>query len=790
MKKPSRFLRVVATIGMLLGLMVVAAPVATAQAPASPGINPGASKLFPGSGIAGAQEVYFPWVGNADSFGLGEADSAITLQNLTGASGYVYIYYGTGSGWTFATSAFLDTGASKTFTADLLGVPSPGAPVIAGLYRTASLATSGQVCEWEIGQDINGDGDLNDCFDYPATETRYIPLFLGGTVKSAVGGANLPYTSATDTSVSGYNGLSGMEVGEFDELFLPIVQYTCDGPGGCWDTRITVSNFRTDLNAGVEARFFPGSDGEGSLQTGFQLQTLLGPGGTWQIDLSDWVDADWVGSVHIYTDDYVGAIADRYKTGTGMWLTNLASNKSAELDLQPDLSGLFGSANYALFAPAVYLDYNGWNTGVSVANLVNFDNEINIQYYVNAGNAPVGLTQRLAPHGMTFFYNPSDPPEDGTGQNPQMDRLAAMLILSDEPVAAAVDAVKYFGNDGNVGQAMSYSASGNIWGSQAMPLVQKGSPSTGMGATSGIHLFNPLPLQNVIRVDWLNQSGFNAANFASTTVIVPAEALGFAYTMNHHNIPNGYYGAAYAESTLLGLNGLLPFGMTSANVDYQVQGDGSVIWNGYNPCGLFRQVDLTGATNFCEIFEPATITTTLTMNQAPIAGVTVALFDDPNCFGTALGTRVTDATGEAVFTVNDNSFDEYCVEVQDDLGQYITDFWYVYPDSDLTTDLAGLAGDLTVNAAFTCIAVGGCSATMTWDMDLHATTADNGTECIGTELVSVDDLGENDTRSWFLANTGYCVDGAGPDGGAGTPGSDWEAVPTVPAAVTMVLVET
>ena len=34
--------------------------------------------------------------------------------------------------------------------------------------------------------------------------------------------------------------------------------------------------------------------------------------------------------------------------------------------------------------------------------------------------------------------------------------------------------------------------------------------------------------------------------------------------------------------------GNLPYVATTGNVDYQVDGDGSVIWNSYNPCGQFR----------------------------------------------------------------------------------------------------------------------------------------------------------------------------------------------------------
>lgn len=568
---------------MLLGMLVVAAPAAVAQTPAAPGVNPGASKLL--YSIGGAQEVYFPWVGNDDDFGLGPADSVVTIQNLTAVDGYVYLYTGDAGGetWTLSATAFLAGGASKTFGPDELDLPDGGAPVIAGLYTTASVGTIVEVCEVDLGADIDGDGDLFDCFEFPGGNvTLYAPLYAGGLVKSAAAGDSLPYTMADDTAVSGYNGLSGREIGFFEAHYLPIVQTNC-GPGGCWDTRLTVTNFRVDSNAAVTIRFFPADDGSGSLQTGFQLQALLDPAESWHVTLSDWVPEGWVGSAHILNDDAIGVIADRFKAGTDMWLTNIGSNQSAEFDLQDTIA--FGQP-FVLFAPAVYLDYNGWNTGISVANLADTDNNINVQYYVNSGNAPSVQTQRLAAHGMTYFYNPSSPSEDGTGQDPVMDRLAGAVILSDYPVAAAVDAVKYFGNDANVGQAMSYNATANLVAQQAMPLVQKGNPATGMGATSGLNLLNPNVANNTIVVEWLNQSGFQADNFGVTTVVVPPAAIGFAYTMFQHNIPNGYYGSAIATS----LNEL-PFSMTSANVDYQVQGDGSTIWNGYNPCGLFRQTD-------------------------------------------------------------------------------------------------------------------------------------------------------------------------------------------------------
>ncbi len=360
---------------------------------------------------------------------------------------------------------------------------------------------------------------------------------------------------------------------------------------------MTVANLGYDANAAVTLRFFPNDgDGSGSLATGWQQNVLISVGAVYQITLSDYVPEGWTGNVHILSDDLIGAIADRYKVGTDMWLTNIGSLSTFEVGdfsygpVQGDSAdgGFYYpfAGQYVLFAPTVFMDYNGWNTGFSVSNLVETDNNVNIQY-VHNGNAIQVVTQRLAPHGMLTAYRPSQPDQDQNQQNPMYDQVAGALILSDYPVAAAVDAVKYFGNDNNVGQAMTYNATANLATAQAFPLVQKGNPATGMGATSGLSLLNPLPIQNSMWVLWLNQSGYNASNFGSSMIIVPAQSIGIAYTMTQHNLPNGYYGSAVVHANL-------PFVATTSNVDYQVQGDGSVIWNGYSPCGLFRSIDFTG----------------------------------------------------------------------------------------------------------------------------------------------------------------------------------------------------
>jgi len=45
----------------------------------------------------GAQEVYFAAVGNANDFGLGAAQTSVTIQNIDSVDAYVFFYVGNGN---------------------------------------------------------------------------------------------------------------------------------------------------------------------------------------------------------------------------------------------------------------------------------------------------------------------------------------------------------------------------------------------------------------------------------------------------------------------------------------------------------------------------------------------------------------------------------------------------------------------------------------------------------------------------------------------------------------------
>jgi hypothetical protein len=226
---------VLAALGILAGMLVFAAPAAVASP--SPG---GEEALWDGETIPplfganesdvadaailcfgedydgnvltvdggpfcdGAQEVYFAAVGNGDDFGLGAAQTSVTIQNIDADDAYVFLYVGNGSGWTVTEYAYLAAGASKTFSADDLGIPEGAVvPVVAVAYHVlfaVSACTYDEVLDiWDCGIYGQYPGSWYD----PVVEVLAEPAFIAGVAKQAVSGVLLPSTTSAVTAVSG-----------------------------------------------------------------------------------------------------------------------------------------------------------------------------------------------------------------------------------------------------------------------------------------------------------------------------------------------------------------------------------------------------------------------------------------------------------------------------------------------------------------------------------------------------------------------------------------------------------
>src|SRR5690606_5193548 len=86
LKKRSRFVRVLGVAGLLIGLLAATVAPAAAQADDDDGdVGSRLAPLFsitdPGF-LGGTNTIFYPWVANDDDFGLGAADTSISVQNL------------------------------------------------------------------------------------------------------------------------------------------------------------------------------------------------------------------------------------------------------------------------------------------------------------------------------------------------------------------------------------------------------------------------------------------------------------------------------------------------------------------------------------------------------------------------------------------------------------------------------------------------------------------------------------------------------------------------------------
>jgi hypothetical protein len=266
-------------------------------------------------------------------------------------------------------------------------------------------------------------------------------------------------------------------------------------------------------------------------------------------------------------------------------------------------------------APLVFQNYNGWNTGINVANISELTNTVTVTWVGPTGNV-VGSDELTIPaKAMEYIYRP-------TTQDLGLSSgfVGAAVLTSLLPFHAAIDEVKYSGTGQDVGQAMSYIATdagastpfefnieqcaiqdsiscfenlkygiapSSSWPSLNVPLIQKGNPLTGLGDTSGINLFNSSASDPSTDWVWFNQpSGALAAPTLNSPYEITLGPLNTAtiYTMDFSEMSAGFQGSASiypvaGAGTIFGV---------SNNVNYAVQGDGSAVYNAVNAWGQFR----------------------------------------------------------------------------------------------------------------------------------------------------------------------------------------------------------
>ncbi|MDI3340536.1 MAG: hypothetical protein QJR03_08390 [Sphaerobacter sp.] len=602
----------------------------------------------PATAVTG--RIYFPWVPNNDGIaGVAGVSGAITVQNLEVFAVDVVVRDAAG---TKLAAMTLQPRAAQVWTAAQLQLPLPdpasGRPGGAGVVveatwhdlaavadsidnpctlgtKSPTRGTTGSFDSVDIGTltvaqvtRVDWKGFVFPATSYtwhyatgtlvidwsprgpepPAGEKYTITYVYGcpapriaGVEKHTVGGALGPRTTSETRMVDGYSAVpagdlalartGGATLEDQSRWIVPVVQ-TNSG----WNTELVVTNVAS-TDATVNATFYPAGEqgvaGRSKLLLG---NHWLAPGQSVTLDLRAHagLPAERVGSVWVDASTDVVVAAFRMKPATAMMLTTLAQPRTDNDELSPTEK----------FGPLVFRDYNGWNTGINIANLADRDNQVTVTYYTYAGNAVATEAVTIPPRAMEYVYTPASG-SVGLGEH----QVTAVRIAGSAPLAAAIDAVKYLGGQGQ-GHALSYLAAAKTDGGHAaepftpgdpiaargrwsyacalaLPLAQKGDPETGVGDTSGINLFNPGDAAVTAYVQLVDSSGVPVAptvgaNDAEAPLVL---ALGphqgaTVYTLAHRELTDGFIGAAVVgvvgPGTLVGV---------SNNVNYAVGGDGS-----------------------------------------------------------------------------------------------------------------------------------------------------------------------------------------------------------------------
>jgi hypothetical protein len=697
---------------------------------------------------SGTEWVFFPWVPNGEVlYGTDAWYATVTIQNLEDEPITVNTHSTAGGGSNFSTT--IAPHASKTLPAGTLGVGSPGGPLAISANFITPQYFIDEELEIPVPPKIGAvmkQVSPNPSPSGAGTTSAHISVD-GHTAIPAQDIAWGPYSAfcadiAGDDNCNNVGAFTmGEPVGGFDgHSYLPIVQ-TNDG----WNSIIHVSNIdASSPSASAVTMKFYTTDQQGvfsSANHGIEYTEYLNPGETWTFNLAEQnFPENWVGSAWIVSEHTVAASVNRVKPETDMVITNTAapsieaitaldglgpwSNFQSEADIEGEAAEVSTESHhltgnegrYEMYGPLVFRNYNGWNTGISIVNITEQTNDVDIKFYGAGGGAAIfqdSLT--ISPKGQDFVYIPNDPALNGDSSF-----VGSVLLSSDAPFHAAIDQIKY-----GSGEALSYMATAagaqlipefeemGYRSSLSIPLVQKGSAITGLGDTSGIQLFNPDPNSSVrVAIEFFNQSGNSSqptANAPMTMTLQPYQNATL-YTMTFSGMLQNFSGSAVVTP----IEGGGQIVGVSNNVNYDVQGDGAVAFNMVNSLGQFRfpqsqtqvevgSIDLTPSEADVQVGSDHTLTATVYDNFGqPLPGVWVnfsvatAGTADPNS-----GSGYSNVDGQVDFTyTNDSAVTDTVTASASGASDTATVNWFEVPPtldvdaSSLNNTTQGGSGDI------------------------------------------------------------------------------------------------
>jgi hypothetical protein len=466
-------------------------------------------------------QFFFPWVPNGDEAnGVGPWYGKLSFQNIDEQTCPVSIFVGRNGSWLKVAQLSIAAGSSRSISANSLNIPDPGAPV--QLEAQCAMTASVKMVTPNV--------------------------------------SNSPWSDGART-VTGYTGLSGsdLDAAQSDagwSWYLPIVQ-----TNSAWNSIIRVSNASRETGSDVTVRLYSADNIAGAQGAVATVEARLSPSGSTTVDVLALLGIEgWIGFAEIEADGPVGAYVLRSKPVTRMALTNVATSGTPEPE----------SERYILAAPLLFTAYNGWNTGINLANVSDEWASVTIRYFEAAGEMVRESQVQLAPWTMQYIYTPHNVEEEGF--------VGSAVIESDRPIAAAIDEVKY-----ETTEAISYLASTVGQQRAAIPITFREDPQNGEHDNSGINIqsLNPDAAQTV-SIRLITDLGEDVLP-RPFLLTMPPGGNNFVYLPNLADVPFGTVAGALITSED-------PFGFValSNDVNYAVVGDGSVTFMAAGEAGYYR----------------------------------------------------------------------------------------------------------------------------------------------------------------------------------------------------------
>lgn len=475
--------------------------------------------MIPGAAANDTYSTYFPWVSHDETIaGQGGWAGEFVVQNLSDQPCAVLVYVATIDGWKQPAQLAISAHSTRTYSTYLLGIPRGGAPVRFDSFCPVTIALKQTT---------------------PRVNTA--PWSDGATIVTGYSGINeadIAASRATPTTL----------------WYLPIVQTNSD-----WNTLIRVANFDLDSSIGVTVELYPTGNQDGAAGAERILTRQLPAAGSWTINALDSVGSDWIGYARITATGESAAIAQRVKPSTFMAITNVGVAADSQTP----------SGTFRALAPLLFSNYNGWNTGITLANTTDELAFVTIRYYEADGEFLRDESTTIAARNMSFIYTPGNIPEEGF--------VGSAMIVSSVPLVSSVDEVKY-----ETTEALSYMTSAVQQTDAAIPVVFRENPASGRHDNSGISIATfKEDGPHTIMVSLLSTSGQLVGDSPYAVEIAPSGSS-VLYLPFLEDVPPGTVAAVRLTSAD-------PAGFVAItnDINYAAIGDGSVAFVATNSAGYY-----------------------------------------------------------------------------------------------------------------------------------------------------------------------------------------------------------